>query len=932
MKILPTWFGRARARVARLQRGSILLLTLFVSFGLCLMIGVLLQATVTQERLNTRSALALESKDAVETICEYAISQMKLKFDTYPGITGSYFITNPITLPSNISTFLWNGTDIDAPNVTLAVGLVPNLSVIYIDPTNPANAFDPDRGKNVSAGDVYVYASATAKNQFGSNTAYATEALEVRNNPLFTNAIFYNMDLEFHPGPSMSIAGPVHCNGNIWAVAETNLTFSGPVTSSGNFNVGLIPWPTDWSNSTESPETGADVFIPNNSGGNTSPYTGSGSQQVSSSYYDSRQTNYGNSTYTNWREMSANLWGGNLQTSANGVPDEQVTGYNDFVFQVNGTSTDLNYAYAIIEPVQNEKFERQASIIVKQLASGYVALTSTAVVTGNSAFNTTVANNYNSTINTTIATTEGNINATVLTMMTNGAIALGTNMTANGSLVLSNGSTQAIAGNLANPVLSNHTLSVPLVTQTQNKTTAGGVSQVANGTGNLMEVSSATYNGTKTTITTTRYVGVAYVEFDTLQSAVNGTTNTLSPTFNTTTQQTDSYGDVVYPGDVIEQPLQVNGQMLNGATVAQNINGNATAASLQGMLQFQPAIGNMTPVNGTAATLTSNTNDVWSGLYDGRQLMQVSVLNLDVGKLKSLVDNNVASYAADSAAFFIGSGNTDFNPATQYNGVVYVEFPELPGNASRLNSISANGTTYPGDAIVDSVNGTSLMLVNATSTANTTGVPNPNYSNTTIGQAGRVNGFTIATNNVMYVYGSFNADGNVNTPETDTTANEAFNDTMPDVPSNPDPVCCLAADAVTCLSGNWTNRASGGTTLNTASPTEVNAAILGGIVPSLKDGSTEESGGSHNFPRFLEDWGSVDFRYRGSMVCLYESEIATRPYTSAGYYSPPNREWGFYNQFAKGIYPPGTPSSRSYYRVNFSYITNVQYISSVAGL
>jgi hypothetical protein len=83
----------------------------------------------------------------------------------------------------------------------------------------------------------------------------------------------------------------------------------------------------------------------------------------------------------------------------------------------------------------------------------------------------------------------------------------------------------------------------------------------------------------------------------------------------------------------------------------------------------------------------------------------------------------------------------------------------------------------------------------------------------------------------------------------------------------------------------------------------------------------------------LENWSGIPFRYRGSMVCLYESEIGTAPFSSiTGYYSPPNREWGFYSQFAKGIYPPGTPSSRSYYRVNFSYITNTAYNSAVSGL
>ena len=114
-------------------------------------------------------------------------------------------------------------------------------------------------------------------------------------------------------------------------MAQTALTFTGAVTASGNFNVGLIPYPTNWSTATsDTTDSGNYVFIHNPAGGYTTPFIGGNlNQQHSSSYWDSRQTNYNGTTYTNWREMSANLWGGNLQTSANGVPNEQVTGYNN---------------------------------------------------------------------------------------------------------------------------------------------------------------------------------------------------------------------------------------------------------------------------------------------------------------------------------------------------------------------------------------------------------------------------------------------------------------------------------------------------------------------------------------------------------------------------------------------------------------------------
>ena len=269
--------------------------------------------------------------------------------------------------------------------------------------------------------------------------------------------------------------------------------------------------------------------------------------------------------------------------------------------------------------------------------------------------------------------------------------------------------------------------------------------------------------------------------------------------------------------------------------------------------------------------------------------------------------------------------------------MVYVEFPTASANASRdptvaANNITAGNTTYPADGVLTSVDAMGLGIINGTSTSAATGVPNPNYTLAGIGQAGRSNGFTVATNNAIYTYGNFNADGNLATPSADTVANTATNDTMPDVAANPDPACCLAGDSVTILSGHWVNRSSKTEgTVPSSNSVELNAAVITGIVPSQSASSTQLSGGAHNYPRFLENWGSATFRYRGSMVCLFASELATQPWSTA-YYSPPTREWGFYNQFAKGIYPPGTPSSRSYFRVNFSYLTASQYTTATSGL
>lgn len=89
----------------------------------------------------------------------------------------------------------------------------------------------------------------------------------------------------------------------------------------------------------------------------------------------------------------------------------------------------------------------------------------------------------------------------------------------------------------------------------------------------------------------------------------------------------------------------------------------------------------------------------------------------------------------------------------------------------------------------------------------------------------------------------------------------------------------------------------------------VNAIIVSGLIPSRAGNSY---GGLHNFPRFLENWGSnCNLFIQGSLVQLNFSTYATGPFDQdswevgstpvagaganemIGYYSPPARRWGY---------------------------------------
>ncbi|WP_269541230.1 hypothetical protein [Cerasicoccus fimbriatus] len=294
-----------------------------------------------------------------------------------------------------------------------------------------------------------------------------------------------------------------------------------------------------------------------------------------------------------------------------------------------------------------------------------------------------------------------------------------------------------------------------------------------------------------------------------------------------------------------------------------------------------------------ASTGSGSSETVTSGLHDKREGADLNIVDVDVGQLRTIVHNN------DSSDWSSGG-----QPASWWNGVVYVEFPQQ------------NATTTRKDNVNPAIEGWGVKLTNAKE------IPNPSY-----GQSKGVYGTSFATNQAMYVQGHYNADGNASTgspTEPDSSSN--FAKTNGEAPS------ALIADAVTFLSTNWSdaNSAKGQSSRNASSFTEVSAAVLTGLVPSGKTGSKSYSGGVENFPRFLENWGGKTFRIRGSLVALFESEVANERWGKGDVYSAPNRNWGFHEKLGEGFYPPGTPSTRTYRGRDYRDLTAAEYESAIA--
>ncbi len=171
-------------------------------------------------------------------------------------------------------------------------------------------------------------------------------------------------------------------------------------------------------------------------------------------------------------------------------------------------------------------------------------------------------------------------------------------------------------------------------------------------------------------------------------------------------------------------------------------------------------------------------------------------------------------------------------------------------------------------------------------------------------------GFSVAAENPVYIQGDYNASNSVG----------AFS---PD-PSNKCHVpAAVYADAVTLLSNAWTDSETFTSPTNVGSRpgtsnTWFRVAVIAGknisfplpnfTIPAAPPQDFGTDGGTHNFLRYIENWGST-LNYLGSMVSFYYAQQATGVYKCCNtVYSPPTRNYAYDSDFTKiTSMPPGTP-------------------------
>jgi len=181
-------------------------------------------------------------------------------------------------------------------------------------------------------------------------------------------------------------------------------------------------------------------------------------------------------------------------------------------------------------------------------------------------------------------------------------------------------------------------------------------------------------------------------------------------------------------------------------------------------------------------------------------------------------------------------------------------------------------------------------------------------------------GFTVASENAVYVKGNYNATG-VNRSGLNSTEVTPPDRYIPYNTTNHIPAS-IVADAIIILSNSWQDSLSFRypfrRDLRRPSETTVRFAMLAGDTRSGLDGNPNQggyylyrrmNGGIHNFKRFLEDWDGVPLHYTGSLINLFNSQNNNGTFKCCRkVYWPPNRDWSFDTSFLDpNRLPPGTP-------------------------
>jgi hypothetical protein len=386
-------------------------------------------------------------------------------------------------------------------------------------------------------------------------------------------------------------------------------------------------------------------------------------------------------------------------------------------------------------------------------------------------------------------------------------------------------------------------------------------------------------------------VDTAQNKITTATNALNG--NTCSPTSANLTgsnysasEQSITVNDA--SGFQVEDALRIEGASASGV---EDFDENVIVGVSGNTLTLRRPLGKA--ISSVAGVKVSKAI-VWSSktFYNYRE--KVTANDGNSGKLIRMLNVDVQGLMSCAGNLMGGKALND----TTDGGLVW-HFTVLGANSDKDVTLLSAPATYSSA----NANNYGVRLYNGATLASTTfGAP-------------AIKGLTVATDQAVYVRGSYNS----NNKKPAAILADSLN-----VLSNGSPIddseSCTSYDADfnanTCTgSTNWWDR--------TPSETTINAAFLAGVdIPgtnNLNNSSglaTDDtsSGGFNNYPRLHEAWGGTNFNYRGSMVSLGRSRRVNGKFcgvqnrTECNIYSAPTRNWDYDSDFNNAdLLPPLSP-------------------------
>lgn len=757
--------------------------------------------------------------------------------------------------------------------------------------------------------------------------------------PIFQFGIFYDDDLEFHPGPRFDFGGRVHANGNLFMMAGTGLYFSSRVSAVGQVVTDVARNGRDWS------QWGENVYIKNGSGTYVKLLHTMGSvvktpvngTNVFASNAD-MPTVYKSANWT----TNKGLFQGNLlaeQTRldlplkiASNISGSNL-GYIELIKRGKNVG-DLYSNYGVLSPVttavqdsgitSKERYANKKGIRIS-LSDSKAKLPGCATGTGTAAVTTACGIRLDGAASgdgsdPAIGEARGYQPKT----MTDGYQAT----RINGERFYVSGrqawiKIELVGINTTTGLIESEDVTEDIlslgVTEAAQTVTVGGITKFA--------INSYGNTDSRSIVKLQRFnmVGVPVTAADTTyMTSFSGWNGNVVIAEKDATDATTMLDDGFYDNNAHKKAAIVDDSTKSRKVVPFPIQ----------MFDTREGLYN-DDINPTDAAIYGN-NVPWAGV--------MSMIDLDVANLKNFLDGNFNTLLPTTGTLYSNAKshalrNTD---VPQANGwVLYVsdrrgdgdfdgeyDMEDIYGNNDSTKQpgedVNNNGTLetdFSNEAVRYTGAGNHVSPAYAASVEHSfyrRGVRLINGTNLPgiYDAADPLNtkGFTVATENGIYVKGNYNATGisTVGNP----TASISYNpqDTPAHIPAS------IVADAVMILSNNWNDAKSFrypfALNQRTATETTIRFAMLSGDAKSSFEGSPNQGGGDprltggvHNFKRFLENWGGTRLNYAGSLINLYNSHNNNGAFKCcAKVYSPPTRNWVFDTTFLDPTrLPPGTP-------------------------